>query len=205
MVSTEMTNGSGSMAVEATAACSESVGVQGQAHAVGVRRIGQMWRGKRLSRRAKGVGVAVAGGVLVAVIAGASIPDSNGVLHGCYKKSGGQIRIVDTDIESCKLDEKTISWNAAGAGVSGYELISGETVEVAPGGLRSTFALCSAGKKPVGGGYGVNGPPPFSTYDNGPALGGVGGNQPLGWLASINNEGTGTQFLFVYAICVNAS
>jgi len=56
-------------------------------------------------------------------------------------------------------------------------------------------------KKPVGGGYGVNGPAPFSTYFSAPLF---QSTQPVGWVATINNESTGTQVVFAYVICVIA-
>ena len=46
-------------------------------------------------------GVAEAGNALTAPVAFASIPDANGVIHGCYGKPGtpykGQLRVRDAD------------------------------------------------------------------------------------------------------------
>ena len=64
------------------------------------------------------VGVAVA---LGAGIAYASIPDSSGVIHGCYSKSSslsvppGSLRVIDTGLgQSCGQNEGTLSWNQLG-------------------------------------------------------------------------------------------
>ena len=41
---------------------------------------------------------AVAGGALAAGAVGyAAIPDSGGVIHGCYQKVNGQLRVIDHD------------------------------------------------------------------------------------------------------------
>lgn len=39
------------------------------------------------------------------------IPDSNGVIHGCYSKSNGSLRVTDS---SCAKGEKALSWNQRG-------------------------------------------------------------------------------------------
>ena len=51
---------------------------------------------------------------LLGVIAYASIPDSNGVIHGCYKKSGGTLRIIDDGVSQCDKGEIAVSWNQTG-------------------------------------------------------------------------------------------
>jgi hypothetical protein len=54
--------------------------------------------------------------VVVGVVAGvayAQIPDANGLIHGCYGKSGGALRVVDEG-QSCKSGEWSLSWNQKG-------------------------------------------------------------------------------------------
>jgi hypothetical protein len=46
-------------------------------------------------------------------IATASIPDSSGLIHGCYAK-GGDFRIIDAPREQCKAGEKAMQWNEIG-------------------------------------------------------------------------------------------
>jgi hypothetical protein len=63
--------------------------------------------------------LATAGGV-----AYATIPDSSGLIHGCYSKfvgSGptlvttGQLRVIDTDLgQTCKPTEQALNWNQSG-------------------------------------------------------------------------------------------
>ena len=53
--------------------------------------------------------------VIVAVGAGsaafASIPDGGGVIHACYMKSGGSIRVIDATVTNCKATETSLDWN----------------------------------------------------------------------------------------------
>ena len=52
---------------------------------------------------------------LLGIIAYASIPDSNGVIHGCYKTSNGSIRVIDSPAVQCDpRNETAISWNQVG-------------------------------------------------------------------------------------------
>jgi hypothetical protein len=52
--------------------------------------------------------VVAAGGIAVA-----AIPDSSGVIHGCYGKGNGQLRVVES-ASGCKNGETAISWNQIG-------------------------------------------------------------------------------------------
>jgi hypothetical protein len=58
------------------------------------------------------------GAVAAAGLAGtayATIPGGDGVIHGCIAKSGGALRVVDTDQgESCKSGEQQLAWNQQG-------------------------------------------------------------------------------------------
>jgi hypothetical protein len=52
---------------------------------------------------------------LASVIAYASIPSSEGVIYGCYKRSGGLMRIVDYPSDECdSRAENMVSWNQTG-------------------------------------------------------------------------------------------
>jgi hypothetical protein len=64
----------------------------------------------------------------------ASIPDADGVIHGCYRKSDGRLRVIDTDAgQTCLAGEKAIEWNRRGRrgprglqGIQGDQGIQGE-------------------------------------------------------------------------------
>ena len=52
-----------------------------------------------------------------AAIASASVPDAQGVIHGCYDRQSGQVRIVDTETgtpKGCVKSERTVDWNHTG-------------------------------------------------------------------------------------------
>jgi hypothetical protein len=54
----------------------------------------------------------VLGGTAVAV---ASIPDAQGVIHGCRNTKTGALRAIDTDVgQTCGKDEAALNWNQTG-------------------------------------------------------------------------------------------
>jgi hypothetical protein len=53
-----------------------------------------------------------AGGIAVA-----TIPDSGGIIHGCFKNRTGDLRVIDTEAqppEACTARETPLSWNQQG-------------------------------------------------------------------------------------------
>ncbi|HKX82764.1 MAG TPA: hypothetical protein VJL58_00960 [Pyrinomonadaceae bacterium] len=57
--------------------------------------------------------IAILGTIMLAAIAYASIPDANGIIHGCYKKAGGTLRVVDGGVQ-CASNELALNWNQTG-------------------------------------------------------------------------------------------
>jgi hypothetical protein len=115
--------------------------------------------------------------VALAATAYANIPDRQGVVHGCFAKSGGTLRVIDASVTNCKSGETALSWNQQGVpgpkgdagepGPPGPQGAQGEPG--APGGLagyvrfftqsdensvftKTQVANCPSGKVPVGGG-----------------------------------------------------
>jgi hypothetical protein len=77
------------------------------------------------------VAVLAAGG-----IAYASIPDSSGVIHACYQKTNGSLRVIDTQAGAkCSSTENPLTWNQTGP--------------AGPRGPSDAF-LASDGGKPIG-------------------------------------------------------
>jgi hypothetical protein len=89
----------------------------------------------RFLRRARvSVFIAVAIGLAAGGIAYAAIPGPGGVIQGCYQKSGGSLRVVDS-AASCKPSEKSLSWDQRGAtGPSGTPGAVGATGATGPSG-----------------------------------------------------------------------
>ena len=52
-------------------------------------------------------------GAAAFAIAHATIPGSNGVIHGCYRNDDGRLRVVD-DPATCKRNETALSWSQTG-------------------------------------------------------------------------------------------
>jgi hypothetical protein len=102
------------------------------------------------------IAVAVAAAVAVAITGGAiayaSIPDANGVIHGCYTVKGGSLRVIDTAKgQTCATGQHSLNWNQKGtqgppgppgpAGVSGYSVAR---CTVAEDGTTGNFFVASS-------------------------------------------------------------
>jgi hypothetical protein len=76
----------------------------------------RQWGANRLRRRGRRMLILSTMAVLLTgVIALASIPGPDGVIHGCYKKSGGTLRVIDTTVAQCdNRAEIPIDWNQTG-------------------------------------------------------------------------------------------
>jgi hypothetical protein len=67
-----------------------------------------------MSKRKLGTIVAGIAAVALGSTAFAAIPDSGGLIHSCYKKSGGALRVIDTASASCDSNETPLDWNQQG-------------------------------------------------------------------------------------------
>lgn len=65
-------------------------------------------------RKALAALVALAAALMAGSVAYATIPSGDGVIHGCYTKSGGSLRVIDSSVTNCKSSETALSWNQAG-------------------------------------------------------------------------------------------
>ena len=61
------------------------------------------------------LGGAVVGSIVAGGAAFAAIPDSSGVINGCYQKNVGNLRVIDPSAgDSCRPSEIGISWSQTG-------------------------------------------------------------------------------------------
>jgi hypothetical protein len=74
------------------------------------RRLSQRWSYRTWSM----VGAVIVCGLVAAGVAVATIPDSSGIIHGCYQTNSGNLRVVDNGVQGCRPSETVISWNAVG-------------------------------------------------------------------------------------------
>jgi hypothetical protein len=126
---------------------------------------------------------------LVLVIGGfayASIPDGTGTIHGCYKTSNGQLRVIDVDAgESCGVAEQPLDWGQAGPegppGVPGEAGPPGPPGPPGPAGATTIAGIVELdGTIRAGTGftvthaspgvYGLRFPPGTFAADSGPAV-----------------------------------
>jgi hypothetical protein len=125
------------------------------------------------------------GAIALAAFAGtayATIPGGDGVIHGCFAKSGGTLRVIDASVTTCKAGETSLAWSQRGlpgpkgdpgepgppgpqgeqgepgapGGLAGYEVLVAETEEnlTTP---KLANVQCPTGKLAVGGGATVFG------------------------------------------------
>jgi hypothetical protein len=102
------------------------------------------------------VRLAVLGVVVLGLTAGgiayASIPGSNGVIHGCYQKLNGQLRVIDPGTGgTCTVSENPLDWNQ----FSGYEVVNTAFEETAITSASAIFeesVACPTGKVALSGG-----------------------------------------------------
>ena len=138
-----------------------------------------MERVQSLSRGSKLLLALIIGAAVFGVVSAvqAAIPDSSGVINGCYQKNVGNLRVIDPSAgDSCRPSEIAISWSQTGP--QGPHGATGPAGPVAPTGPKgdtgATGATGPAG--PVGpagpkGDTGATGPqgPPGATGATGPA------------------------------------
>jgi hypothetical protein len=109
-----------------------------------MRNLHKLGKGSRLL-----LAVVVGGAVFgIATAVQASIPDANGVIHGCYAKAGnpsqGALRVSDTGI--CKPIENPLTWNQKGpTGPTGQR---GPTGPTGSGGGARAYAYVLPGASP---------------------------------------------------------
>jgi hypothetical protein len=158
--------------------------------------------------------VAMIGSVAVLVgarLAVATIPDANGTVHGCLKKSNGQLYLIDPSVGQTCGKDMPLDWNKSGAtGVQGIAGPKGEAgLQGSPGssGYEQTYdqettdssgngsaeADCPSGKVAIAGGYELTGPKPMVPLRSAPASDGSG------WVVDVADGPT--QTFSAYAIC----
>jgi hypothetical protein len=58
------------------------------------------------------VAILVAAVIMSAAVAVAAIPDGQGIIHGCYRKSNGTLRVLDkAKGQHCVTGERALDWN----------------------------------------------------------------------------------------------
>jgi len=67
-----------------------------------------------MSKRTLITAAAAIAAVAAASTAFAAIPDAGGVIHSCYGKNNGSLRVIDTAAAQCKNGETSLTWNQQG-------------------------------------------------------------------------------------------
>ena len=157
--------------------------------------------------------------VLGAGIARATIPDSVGTIHGCYKKATGDLSVIDPGAgATCKPSEASLDWGQKGVdgsagpqgvqghagpqgaqgpdGVADYQIVTAQATTAINGSPPATAffsASCPAGTITTGGGYQIpasaNVTPVNSSSDG------------SSWLVDVTGDAGVT--VTAYAVCVD--
>ena len=155
----------------------------------------------------------VAGLVLAGGVAYASIPDAGGVIHGCYLKAVGTLRVIDSPGQHCLNGLETpLNWSQTGAegpsgptgpaGIAGYEeKVASDFFTLAPGDSQGIDVSCPSGKKALGGG-GLAAGAHISLTGTGPS--GVNNDRWFAVFANTTGAVAGAT-VEVYAICANVN
>jgi hypothetical protein len=124
----------------------------------------------------------------------AAIPEKNGTIHGCYKSSGGNLRVVST--AKCPAGEKSLSWNQGVARVTvrpatltvAYTTCTAfGTASYQCSGTGTRVAQCNLGERATGGGWGRGTSDPTESEQvkvNRPA---PPSGTPTGWLLTVTS------------------
>jgi hypothetical protein len=168
--------------------------------------------------------------IVGAVVAVAAIPDSMGVIHGCYDTKVGGLRVINAPTASCSAKETAITWNQTGppgpAGATGPQGPQGPQGPAGPqgspgpqgmpgisnynivtsidDGSSTTWQVnCPAGQLALGGGWDNNGN--ATAMNSSAPLNAVpGANGQQGWIVSTAPNAY-VKGMMVYAICANVS
>jgi hypothetical protein len=124
-----------------------------------------------------------------AVWSTSGIPDANGVIHGCYQKNSGDVRVIDSSSQRCRSSEIALEWSQQGPrgpqgtqGIPGTPGAKGDPgAPGAPGAKGDPGAPGAPGAKGDPGAPGAKGDPgaPGANGDPG-APGAKGDTGPIG-------------------------
>jgi len=92
------------------------------------------------------VALAIVGiALVVGGIAYAAIPDGSGVIHGCYQKNQGTLRVIDTGTtQTCSSSEAPLTWSQTGPqGQQGIQGPKGDTGPTGPSDVWWVDVCCA--------------------------------------------------------------
>ena len=169
------------------------------------------------------IGTAVSVALVGAGVAAGAIPGSDGVIHGCYQKYDGTLRVIDAEAgATCRTSsELPLTWNQAGspgpagpagppgpqgapgpAGQTRLDTVLSAAFDNPPGAQSPGTVQCPAGEYATGGGL-----PGSTVYQSANAsYPNVDSNGHMtGWKAWMNNNGPTDAKLYVWVVCAPAT
>ena len=151
-------------------------------------------------------GVALLGLVVGAGIAWATIPDTNGVIHTCFKSSGW--RVIDAPAATCNSSETAFDFNPGAV----RSVIRTHTETLVPGEVATFTAFCNPGEMATGGGWRLVGPNPVGplTVDGSVPQSSSpepsAGQTPVAWkVVGVHNADSVSHDVTAFAVCAPGS
>jgi len=152
------------------------------------------------------VAVAAVAMAVGAGIAWASIPDSNGVIHTCYKND--KWYVINAPSVACRPSQTPLNFNPGAV----RPVIRTFTETLAPGEVATFTAHCNVGEVATGGGWRLVGANPVGplTVDGSipqssspePSAGEV----PIGWkVVGVHNADSVSHDVTAFAVCAPSS
>jgi hypothetical protein len=152
--------------------------------------------------------VLAAGGFAIA-----AIPSADGTIHGCYKKDGGALRVVN-GAGGCRAGERALSWNRGVAKVTvrrATMIIHLSCTSGGPGfyncnGSNSKTVPCKRAERATGGGYGAGNAQSLTIKVSKPF---PEAGRPTGWTVSAQAFQIGSSptapdaTVPIYVVCAN--
>jgi len=147
--------------------------------------------------------------VVAAGVAWATIPDGSGVIHSCFKKQGGALRLIDPGqggvqgvqgIQGPQGDQGVQGKQGPpGVGVSDYQVITalGTTATQGNDAYGTASADCPDGTRVVGGGFSLPSTQNLSVEESSASLSQFGDS----W--TVTAWGDAGWVFVAYAVCVN--
>jgi hypothetical protein len=142
--------------------------------------------------------------LLASGVAIASIPGPDGVIHGCYKNSNGDLIVID-HAANCPGGYTSLNWNQVGppgpSGIAGHEVVTAQDLVPAFSSFNeSVDAFCPTGKVATGGGFTALNYQYLTVVRNHPS-------GPTGWYLEVSPNGQQPvpQEFVAYVVCANAA
>jgi hypothetical protein len=137
-------------------------------------------------------------------VAYASIPDPDGLIHGCYRNTSGDMRVIDSE-ETCQSNETPLNWQqAAPAGFLLSVSYTPWSTSIPAGSTSTVIVECPSGAVPPEDRFALNsglGPVSVNVHIERSEPRHLPLHSTPGWRVTAQNTGPDPEFLGGTLIC----